>query len=71
MRHFGSGGNSALRGRFDSGRTPHAVRARLGLAYKLTPKTVIRAGGGIFYQLQDRDLREFNGEKTHRTVERW
>ena len=39
-------GDSVLEGR------PWQLGPRLGLAYTLTPKTVIRAGGGIFYSFK-------------------
>ncbi|MDQ2949827.1 MAG: TonB-dependent receptor, partial [Acidobacteriota bacterium] len=39
-------GDSILDGR------PMQLGPRLGVAYKLTPKTVIRAGGGIFYSFK-------------------
>ncbi len=39
-------GDSVLKGR------PMQLGPRLGLAYTLTPKTVIRAGGGIFYSFK-------------------
>jgi hypothetical protein len=39
-------GDSVLEGR------PFQLGPRLGLAYTLTPKTVIRAGGGIFYSFK-------------------
>jgi hypothetical protein len=39
-------GDSVLDGR------PMQLGPRFGLAYKLTPKTVVRAGGGIFYSFK-------------------
>lgn len=39
-------GDSVLQGR------PMQLGPRLGLAYNVTPKTVIRAGGGIFYSFK-------------------
>jgi len=44
------GVNGVPRGQWDPER--HNFAPRLGLAYSLTPKTVIRAGGGIFYAPQ-------------------
>ena len=40
------GGDSVQQGR------PWQLGPRLGLAYTITPKTVLRAGGGIFYSFK-------------------
>lgn len=37
------------RSRYNSNPDRNNIAPRLGIAYKLTPKTVIRVGGGIFY----------------------
>lgn len=45
LTFVGVGGQS----RFNANPDRNNIAPRLGIAYKLTPKTVIRAGGGLFY----------------------
>ncbi len=50
LRFLGTGaGREGRRNLFDTG---HGWAPRVGLAFQLTPKTVIRAAAGLFYDLQ-------------------
>jgi hypothetical protein len=60
LEFAGFGAGRSGKERFQYTRT-NAFGPRLGLAYQLTPKTVIRAGGAVYYQAMREDGNADNG----------